>query len=66
MTINRTKNEILVRLSASTDINDLQDLLDYLAFKENVSISKATQKDADKLADETSKSIWKKIKDNGI
>lgn len=62
MIIERKKNEILVRLSPYTNMSDLQDLVDYLEYKELVSKSKAKQSDIDKLSEEVDKSIWEKIK----
>ncbi|MCF8232010.1 MAG: hypothetical protein K9J27_07455 [Bacteroidales bacterium] len=62
MIIERKDNEILVRLSPDTNMSDLQDLIDYLEYKELVSKSKAKQSDIDKLSEEVDKSIWEKIK----
>jgi len=62
MTIERSGDEILVRLSASIDIKDIQDILDYLSFKEAASHSKANQKDAMELSNAAKSNLWKKIK----
>ncbi len=62
MIIERKNNEILVRLSPDTNISDLQDLIDYLEYKELVSKSKAKQSDIDKLSEEVDKSMLEKIK----
>lgn len=37
-------------------------MLDYLKYRELTANSKATQKDADKLAKEVNSSMWNKIK----
>lgn len=62
MEIERTKDEILVRLPSNIDLSELQDMLDYLRYKELTSTSKAKQTDVDKLAKEVNASMWKKIK----
>ncbi len=63
MILERTNNEILVRLPAYVDLTELQNMLDYLEYKENTAKSKAKQKDVDELSKTVNKSIWKKIKD---
>ncbi len=63
MILERTNNEILVRLPAYVDLTELQNMLDYLEYKENTAKTKAKQKDVDNLSDSVNKSIWKKIKD---
>jgi hypothetical protein len=40
MIIERTNNEILVRLPADVDLTELQNMLDYLKYKETTSKSK--------------------------
>jgi hypothetical protein len=62
MIVERNKKEIVVRLSPETDTSDLQDMLDYLEYKELVSKSKAKQSDIDQLSHEVNKSMWDKIK----
>lgn len=62
MILERTKNEILVRLPANVDLTELQNMIDYLRYKEITSKSKAKQSDVDKLAKEVNKSIWAKVK----
>ena len=62
MILERTKNEIVIRLSSSINLTELQNMLDYLRFKEITSKSKATQAEADTLAESANKSMWKKIK----
>lgn len=62
MILERTKNEILVRLPADVDLTELQNMLDYLEYVETTSGTKAKQKDVDELSDVINKSIWSKIK----
>ena len=62
MQIERTKKEILIRLSPGTDLVGLQRVLDYLKFREIASKSKATQKQIDELSFESKSSWWNKNK----
>jgi hypothetical protein len=62
MIIERTKNEILVRLSPLTNTSDLQDLLNYLEYKELVSKSKASQSDIDELAKQVNRRMMENIR----
>jgi hypothetical protein len=62
MIVERTNEEILVRLPSNVDLSELQDMLDYLKYRELTIESKATQEDADKLAKEANSSIWEKIR----
>jgi len=58
----RTKDEILVSLPANMDIIELQNMLDYLDYKEKTANSKATQKQVDELAQTVNQKIWTKFK----
>ncbi len=62
MQIERTNNEILIRLSLSTDLIGLQRIMDYIKFREIASKSKATQNQIDELSSDTNKSWWSKNK----
>ncbi|MBE0638397.1 MAG: hypothetical protein IH598_07750 [Bacteroidales bacterium] len=62
MILERTNNEILVRLPASLDLTELQNMIDYLEYKENTATTKAKQKDVDELSASVNKSIWTKLK----
>jgi hypothetical protein len=62
MIVERNKKEILVRLSPQTNTSDLQDMLDYLEYKELVSKSKAKKSDIDKLAAKVNRSMMEKIR----
>lgn len=60
MLIERTANEVIIRLPASVDTTGLQRLVDYLTYKEATANSKASQEQVDKLADDVKKGWWKK------
>jgi hypothetical protein len=62
MILERTKDEILVRLPANMDITELQNMLDYLDYKEKTAESKATQMQVDELAQTVNEKIWTKFK----
>ena len=62
MIVERTDNEILVRLPSKIDLSELQDMLDYLKYRELTSESKATQSDADNLAKEANSAMWERVK----
>lgn len=62
MKIERTKDEILIRLPSNTDIVGLQRILDYLRFREVASKSKATEEQINKLANESKSNWWKENK----
>ncbi len=60
MLIERTSKEVIIRLPAYVDTNGLQNLVDYLTYKEAVSKSKAKQPDVDQLAKDVKKGWWAK------
>lgn len=62
MILERTNDEILVRLPAYVDLSELQNMLDFLQYKELTAKSKAKQSDVDALAKTVNKSIWTKVK----
>ena len=62
MILERTKDEILVRLPSYVDLTELQNMLEYLQYKELTAKSKAKQSDVDELSKTVNKSIWTKIK----
>ncbi|GAB3926995.1 hypothetical protein [Larkinella terrae] len=59
MLIERTANEVIIRLPASVDITGLQRVVDYLTYKEATANSKANQEQVDELAKEVKKGWWK-------
>jgi hypothetical protein len=64
MILERTTNEILVRLPANVDLSELQDMIDYLRYKELTASSVAKQSDVDELSKTVNRSIWSKVKAN--
>lgn len=62
MIIERNKKEILVRLSAQTNTSDLQEMLDFLEYKELVSKSKATKTEIEELTNQVNRSITEKVR----
>lgn len=66
MKIERTNNEILIRLSPETNLIGLQRILDYIKFREIASKSKASQKEIDELAADSKSSWWNKNKSKFI
>ncbi|MEI6436588.1 MAG: hypothetical protein WCP32_17310 [Bacteroidota bacterium] len=62
MILERTKDEILVRLPAYVDLTELQNMLDYLQYKELTAKTKAKQSDVDELSKAVNCSIMEKVK----
>jgi hypothetical protein len=60
MQIERTDKEVIIRLPASVNTEDLQELLNYARYKELTSKFSVSQKQADKLASQVNKSWWTK------
>jgi len=58
MLVERIDNEVIIRLSGSIDTTDLEEMVDYLRFKEITSKSKATQDEVDLLVKEIKKGRW--------
>lgn len=66
MTIEQTDKEIIVRLSPSINIEDLQDFLNYARYRELTSAFKVDQEEVDKLADEINRDWWNENRDKLI
>jgi len=63
MRVVRENNEIKISIPANLfEMDEIQKFLDYIRFREISSKSKATQEDADKLANEINQSWWEKNK----
>ena len=62
MQIERTNDEILIRVPAGTDLVGLQRILDYIRFREIESKSKATDAQIEKLATYSKSTWWGKNK----
>lgn len=60
MLVERTNKEVIIRLPASVDTEDLQDFLNYARFKELTTNFKVDQKEVDKLAGQVNTKWWTK------
>lgn len=60
MIIERTANEVIIRLPSYVDTNGLQRFVDYLTYKEATALSEAKQSDVDSLAKEVKAGWWAK------
>ena len=60
MLVERTNKEVIIRLPASVDTEDLQDFLNYARYKELTSNFNVDQKEVDKLADQVNSKWWTK------
>ena len=60
MLVERTKKEVIIRLPASVDTEDLQDFLNYARYKELTAGFKVDQKEVDKLSDQINSKWWAK------
>ncbi len=60
MIVERVSNQIVIKVSKDIDAFGFQRIMDYLEYLEITSKSKATQKDADELADELNEDWWSK------
>lgn len=66
MIIEKTKEEIVLRLPANFDTESLQKIINFLKFKEATVKSKATEKEANELAEESKINWWKENKSKYI
>ena len=60
MQIERTKDEIIIRIPSDVDTQGLQRLIDFLTYREATAKSKASQTEVDELATEVKKGWWDK------
>ena len=60
MLIERTKNEVIIKLPSYIDTEGLQNIIDYLTYKEATDKSRAKQEDVDKFSKEIRKGWWRK------
>ena len=63
MILERTKDEILIRLSANINVSDLQSMPDYLKYLELTANSSAIKADVKNLSEAANKSMWQKVKE---
>ena len=63
MRVESVNNEIKLTFSKNAlDITEIQSFIDYIKFREISALSKVTQEDANKLAEEINQSWWDKNK----
>lgn len=62
MVLERTANEVIIRLPANIKWEDLELMIRFIKYRENISKSKAKQEDIDKLAREVNKQWWEENK----
>lgn len=62
MQIERTDKEIVIRVPVGTDLPGLQQILDYVKFRNVASKSKASQTQLDELAKESKSTWWEENK----
>lgn len=60
MLVERTTKEVIIRLPASVDTEDLQDFLNYARYKELTANFKTDQKEVDKIANDINSKWWAK------
>ena len=63
LNIERTNNEIIIRLPADLEVDHLQRMLDYLSYKQAIRNSKASSEEIEDLSQEIKKGWWEKNKD---
>ena len=61
MKVERTDNEIIIKIPDSISVERAQQIIEYIRYQENTSSSKATQEDVDNLANDVNREWWKKI-----
>ena len=62
MLVERTKKEVIIRLPASVNTDDMQDFLNYARYKELTATFSVPQQAIDKLADKVNSNWWAKNK----
>lgn len=60
MTVERKKDEILIRLSANLDLKKIESMVEYFNLVDILSQNKGKEEDAIQLAREVNKTWWKK------
>ncbi|PSR53691.1 hypothetical protein AHMF7605_09210 [Adhaeribacter arboris] len=66
MIVERTNNELIIRLPATVDAAEIQDLLSYLRYQELTSKFTVKQSKVDKLARQVNQGWWERNKDKFI
>ncbi len=62
MALERTANEVIIRLPANINWEDLELMIRFIKYKQNISESKATQDEIDQLARDVNKQWWEENK----
>jgi hypothetical protein len=62
MVIERTSNEFIIRLPITSNIEHIQDVIDYLRYKELTSSYSVLQLEVDRLAREINTNWWENNK----
>ena len=62
MILERTANEVIIRLPANINWEDLELMIRFIRYKENVSRSQASQEEIDQLARDVNKQWWEENK----
>jgi hypothetical protein len=62
MVLERTGNEVIIRLPGNINWEDLELMIKFIKYRERVAKSKATQEDIDRLASEANKQWWEENK----
>jgi len=60
MLVERTSKEVIIRLPASVDTEDLQDFLNYARYKELTANFKTEQNEVDKITNDINAKWWTK------
>jgi hypothetical protein len=60
MVIERTLDEFIIRFPVTAQVEQMQDMVDYLRYKELTAASIAKQAEVDSLSREINKNWWKK------
>jgi hypothetical protein len=58
MVLERTAQEVIIRLPANINWEDLELMIRFIKYKQNISKSKATQEEIDQLARDVNKQWW--------
>jgi hypothetical protein len=59
MVIERTTNEVVIRFPFTANIERMQDMIDYLRYKELTANYNVSQAEVDKLAQDINRNWWK-------
>jgi len=62
MIIESNDNETIIRISPNVNLQEIQQSLDFIRYKEIISKSRGTQKNADDLAEQSKNDWWKENK----